>query len=679
MGAANGDRPSPALSGAALLGAAVALCAFAAESALIVRSGAIGLEIDTEGPFAALMAVVRPRLPLLLSRVALAYLGAGAFLGLAAGLLARSLDLRRRWLGRAVFTGEMAILLALLLWHRAITRPALFDDLPPALPLLQALVDEGDPLHPLLALAALLLAHACAAWFRFGFRTTRPLHAAAGAAMVAALLFTPSLPVPKPHEPRVTSAREFQKPRLVLMVGMDAFRPDRLAVYGGSGAVAPHLEAFLSEATRFDRAYTPIAQTEPAFRSLLTARWPFATGVRYPLTADSRREELPTFPSILAQHGHRTVFATDCSRFNFQDERSGFSERLQPPRGALNFALEKLRYRGPGIFLDNAAGAAFLPELIENRGLAGLYDPHGYARRLARRITAAAEAGPTMFLFHSTAAHFPGDPVYPHYRRFVARTEPLERRLRMFFAPVGKDTPGPSGWGRRQSEALYDELLSQADAQLGILLEELRSRGLYRDALVIVFSDHGESFHSDAPHLAGTTPVHGARLSEEESRILLAIKPPGGRVVERVGDLVRLIDLGPTLLELAGAPPLPGASGVSLLPRLRGVPSPPLTLYAETGFTHVSPDALDPLHAAGAPRSFQAYRVRPDGVVELTEQAHRAVLEEKDIGAFDGAGWLIRAPRKDGTVLERCSGICAPSLRTFLDQQQGFLARRDHG
>ena len=43
------------------------------------------------------------------------------------------------------------------------------------------------------------------------------------------------------------------------------------------------------------------------------------------------------------------MFATDCSRFHWEGSDSGFATRLQPPRGAVNFLLEKLRYRGLGL------------------------------------------------------------------------------------------------------------------------------------------------------------------------------------------------------------------------------------------------------------------------------------------------------------------------------------------
>jgi len=634
-------KPFLSIARGLLLGALAGLLLFVVEG-LGIRSGAPGLVMDTEGPFAALMAAVRPQLPGLLLRIALVYLVGGAVLGGVAGLLASAWSPRRFWLAAG---GELAALWVLLAWSHAIERPALFDDVPGALPLLGFLVRFGEPWHPLAAAALGLAVHMAAAVRKVRVELRRTAGAAAAAAI--ALLAAGWSP-----------ARSSGGP-LYLLVGIDALRPDRLERL-------PHLRAFVNDATVFTRAYTPIAQTEPAWRSMLTMRWPPQAGSRYPLTAEARWPEQPTFVQRLRDRVS-THFETDCSRFNFQGELSGFEHRRQPPRGALNFALEKLRFRGVGLLGDNAAGAWLVPELVDNRAVAGIYDPYGYARRLAGRIIDAAERGPAFYAFHATAAHFPGDPVYPFYRQSVRSDAPLQRRLRMVFTPIAGGTQATEEWTRADSEALYDELLAQADMQLGIVLDELKEAGLYENALIVVFSDHGESFHADTPALGGATPVHGARLSEEENHIFLAVKPGLGmpRSVAEAKALVRLIDVGPTFLEALGVRET--GDGTALMTANLPLPDETqLMLYAETGFTHASPSAFDAEHLALAPRSFDAYTVRPDGVVEMTEAAHDAVLREKDYGAFDGTHWLVRAPRKDGTVRERCDGNCE-ALAKFLE------------
>ncbi|HZH02683.1 MAG TPA: sulfatase-like hydrolase/transferase [Myxococcaceae bacterium] len=658
---------------ASVAGAAVGLAAFAAESLLAVRSGAAGLAIQTDGPFAALWAAVRPLLPGLLLKVAGAYAAAGVLGGVVAWALAGAWGVQKRSCFWLLWAAELTALTAALAWHRAVTRPALFDDLAWCRSALEWLTRHGEPWHSVAFVLVGLLAHAAALLYRWrGQRGARSwgwwLGMPAALAGVAAAGWTfARLDRPGAGHP------------LVVLVGIDAFRPDRLRAYGSSRTVAPHVESFLRDATRFDRAYTPIAQTEPAWRSLLTARWPPATGVRYPLTAESRWAPLPTFAQQFTRAGYTTVFHTDCSRFHFEPESSGFTRRVQPPGGAINFLLEKLRYRGLGLVADNALGAWVLPEFVNNRALAGIHDPVSYGRRLARTLMRDAGRRPLLFAYHATAAHFPGDPVYPYYRQFVSPSEPLERRVRMSFAAIDGPRPlaGRDG-AKAAAEALYDELLAQADAQLGELLRVLKEAGLYDEATVVLFSDHGESFHQDRPDLWGATPVHGARLGEEENRILLAIKLPKSRArnaPERVDALVRLVDVGPTLLALAGLPPLPSPDGVNLEPALRGESLAPLTLYAETGFTHATPNVFDPEHRVGPKRDFQAYQIQADGRVATSPEAHREILEEKDVAAFDGRGWWLLTPRAGGGTHERCHGTCEPRLAAWLQTAASRVSR----
>ncbi len=643
----------------AAVGIAVGVACFAAEAALVLRPGSAGIAVEVQGPLLSLLRVARPLLPGLLVRVAVAYAAAGGLLGAAAAFLALFFPVRRRGAFIALCLLEMVGLFALLAWDRVVSRPALLDDLAIGSRIYEWLVTRGDPLQPRIALAVMVGIHAIAAAWRIGPKLLLgpKLLPAIGvvASLAAAAVAVQWLDRSAPKHP------------LVVLIGVDAFRPDRLKANGGSGKVAPHLDAFIEDATLFDRAYTPLAQTEPAWRSLLTARWPHRTGVRYPLAAQRRWYPAVTFPEELGRTGYSTSFHTDCSRFNYQGPQSGFEVREQPPRGAINFVLEKLRFRALGMFADNALGSAWVPEFIDNRALAGIHDPIGYAERLARSLQDQAARGPALFAFHGTAAHFPGDPVFPFYRRFVDPNEPLERRIRMSFSPVSAN--GSGDWNRAgsealrtDSEALYDELLSQADEQVGILLKALKQRGLYEEAVIVLFSDHGESFHADSPALWGATPVHGARLGDEENRILLAIKLPASRRSElkpdRVDALVRLIDIGPTLLDLSGARPLADADGVSLVPLLEGKSMPGLNLLAETGFTHMAPDAFDPEHIALAPRTLDAYEIRPDGAIEVSDAVHRAVMAEKDIGAFDGRSWIVRRRLKDGTVVQKCAGEC---------------------
>ncbi|MGQ0505806.1 MAG: sulfatase-like hydrolase/transferase, partial [Myxococcaceae bacterium] len=360
------------------MGAGLGVLFFVVEAAALWRSGVAGIDLSSvDDAASAVFKAIRPVLGGLLARVCFLYCTAGAGLALLSLFLSG-----KRWLV------SWFAFLALIAAGHAVTRPALFDDVPVLRGVLSILTHRGELWH----VYALLVV-----WLIIATRR-RPVPSAAVG--LACILTVNS--IAPPITPR----------GLVLVIGIDAFRPDRLTQNGSARLVAPNLERFLQDATLFDRAYTPIGQTEPAWRSLLTARWPHRTGVRYPLTPRSRVQTLPTLPEALNGAGVSTAFFTDCSRFNFQGPESGFQQRVQPPRGALNFALEKMRFRGVGLFADNALGAWWLPEMIDNRALAGIYDPMGYADRLARKVVDYARNGPAFVAFHATAAHFPGDPVY---------------------------------------------------------------------------------------------------------------------------------------------------------------------------------------------------------------------------------------------------------------------------
>ncbi len=107
-----------------------------------------------------------------------------------------------------------------------------------------------------------------------------------------------------------------------------------------------------------------------------------------------------------------------------------------------------------------------------------------------------------------------------------------------------------------------------ADSQIGRLLEALERRGLLDRTVVVVAGDHGESLGEHGEE------DHGIFVYESVLRIPLIIRPPGGArdassPPRRVGEVVRLVDVMPTLLELVGLP-VPPMDGVSLVGLMGG-------------------------------------------------------------------------------------------------------------
>lgn len=81
-----------------------------------------------------------------------------------------------------------------------------------------------------------------------------------------------------------------------------------------------------------------------------------------------------------------------------------------------------------------------------------------------------------------------------------------------------------------------------------------------------ILSDHGEGF-GERPEAAALTDVfdlHGVTLYDEVIRVPLLIRPPGGGEARRVGELMRTVDLAPTLAELCDLGAWPAESAREL-------------------------------------------------------------------------------------------------------------------
>jgi arylsulfatase A-like enzyme len=109
--------------------------------------------------------------------------------------------------------------------------------------------------------------------------------------------------------------------------------------------------------------------------------------------------------------------------------------------------------------------------------------------------------------------------------------------------------------------AAYDEEVAFVDEQVGRLLDQLEKRGLLRNAVVVLTSDHGEELFDHG----GFT--HGHTMYEELLHVPLVVWAPGARP-QRVTIPVSLVDVMPTVLEATGVAAPRDLAGVSLWPAI---------------------------------------------------------------------------------------------------------------
>jgi hypothetical protein len=151
--------------------------------------------------------------------------------------------------------------------------------------------------------------------------------------------------------------------------------------------------------------------------------------------------------------------------------------------------------------------------------------------------------------------------------RWMDERKPGERLMLLYMPISGHhpyETPGEGArpFGEETDLQRYKSDLFRGDLALGELIDGLKARGLEGETLFVIHGDHGEAFAQHEGNFA-----HSLYLYEENVRVPLFVVAPG--IVTspiRAPQLVTLLDVVPTLADLAGLPPSPLWEGRSALP-----------------------------------------------------------------------------------------------------------------
>ncbi len=215
----------------------------------------------------------------------------------------------------------------------------------------------------------------------------------------------------------------------------------------------------------------------------------------------------------------------------------------------------------------------------------------------------------------------------------------------------------------------YGPAVQDADRQLGQLVEALAALPERGPWLVVVVSDHGHTM--DEHGLRG----HGRSLFQSEVHIPLIFWSPGLLAPARVRAPVGLPDVAPTLVELAGLPPLREADGHSLAALLQGGRPPARDFVTSALLRYVwQPDA----HKQFAAVSGELRKViRTSGGIRLRYDLTRDPNEEDNQTGAPGEltralGAWVSQQNAAAARFERRHGRGA---RTALDAEQSERLR----
>jgi len=316
----------------------------------------------------------------------------------------------------------------------------------------------------------------------------------------------------------------------ILLITLDTTRADYLSTYGFEGGKTPNFDGLADAGIRFDQAISASGVTPVSHASILTGLFPYRHGLRVLSAASGFRlpEHAPTLTTWLKEAGYST--GAVLSAFPVSDY-FGFER---------DFDL----FEGPG-------GSMKSEKSWDVRGLQRRSDE---TTDLALEFTRDADK-PFFLWIHYWDPHDP------------------------FLKPPDKFVEGvPRKW---PNDAWYAAEVRYVDAQFGRLVRGLKRQGVWRDTLVAVTADHGEGL-SDGKERHGW---HGHRMVyQEQVRVPLILRIPRGERGVTVPDLVRTVDIVPTLLDYAGLEVLDnldGLDGRSLRDLVEGTPGPRRVAYAD--------------------------------------------------------------------------------------------------
>lgn len=292
----------------------------------------------------------------------------------------------------------------------------------------------------------------------------------------------------------------------ILWISTHDINPD-LGCYAGvwpgaEYAITPNLDRLAAEGVRFDNAFAAAPICAPARSAIVTGCFPTAIGTMHMRTKAVPPPEVRLLPEYFRANGYY------CTNNVFTD-----------------FQVDV-----PATAFDDCSPTAHWRDRS---------DPDQ----------------PFFAMFHGMATH--ESQLYLDDDEFLARTPDVTPALRHDPAAAPIPPYYPDDEVFRVAWARYSDLITQMDAWVGGILDQLAADGLAENTIVVFWSDHGKGM----PRAKRWPNESGLR---EPLIVRWPACIPGGQVRE---DLVHTMDLSPTMLQMAGLPIPEHMHGIPLIDR----------------------------------------------------------------------------------------------------------------
>ncbi len=450
----------------------------------------------------------------------------------------------------------------------------------------------------------------------------------------------------------------------VLFIVLDTVRAESLGLRGDPRKTSSFLDQLARGGVRFEQAWASAPWTLPSHASMFTGRWPHELSTRLDNPLDGK---YPTIAEWVRDHGYDTAgFVANtffCSRW---------------------FGLSRGFVHYEDVSIDPF-------EILRSSGL---------GRAISRKFGPMTNDRPTAYFRRKDASQINGELLAWLSSRTSSR--PFFAFLNYYDAHdpylTPEDEAGDTGargrsqhelevlrdWHRRGrandvehvelGRGAYEDCITYLDRQLGRLFDELDARGVLKDTLVVLTSDHGEEFNEHG--ILG----HGQNLYSQVLHVPLLIVGPGVPAGRSVSEPVSLRDLPATLtdlIHLANRSPFPGRS----LARHWAESNPPASDADDPVMSEIDDD--DGKFREGPPSraivaSGRAYIRSGEGREELYDLL-RDPGEKNDLHGAAGERPVLDRLSASPTGSPISVGVCRGRGRSFPSDDRGGSRRGPAG
>ncbi|MBN1484536.1 MAG: sulfatase-like hydrolase/transferase [Chloroflexia bacterium] len=381
-----------------------------------------------------------------------------------------------------------------------------------------------------------------------------------------------------PYEPATA-----ERPNIVLIT-IDTLRADHLGAYGYDPEISPHLDALAQGGVRFEQAIAQSSWTVPSVASMITSMYPSELGVQLHRGVSTQLQLDPlrvTLAEVLREQGYHTGAC--------------LTNGLLPGNGFEQGIHEFAGTRVPGSFDEEVLKERPLfKSMFQVLPPAGHFFSWGYQRlfnhrfdsdndgpainHFAQRFLQKHREGRFFLWLYYMEPHTPYDPsqIFPPPPAGT-EADPNEDLVRQidFWKVVDAGPKELSPEGRELLHALYAGEIHDVDTHVGQVVAMIEELGLSDRTLIVVHADHGEEFFEHGGF------GHGNSFYQEIIRVPLIISGPYVQPGTVIQTPVPLLDLMPTLIDIAGGTIPPEARGRSIKSALQGQEPAAISIYSE--------------------------------------------------------------------------------------------------